>query len=157
MKRIHKIMKYSTQVKIQLSRDKVITLFDSTENLRKWQPGLLKFEHLSGEAGKAGAKSRMVYEARKGELEMVETITKSNLPDEFHSTYEARGVFNQVFNYFMEAEDGTTVWRTENVFRFKGLMALMAPFMRKAFTHNTLLSMERFKVFAESSETKETK
>ena len=147
-------MKYSTQVSIHLSRDKVIELFDSTENLYKWQPGLLRFEHLSGEPGKAGAKSRMVYEARKGELEMVETISQRNLPDEFHGTYEARGVFNQVFNYFTEEKAGTTVWRTENVFRFKGMMALMAPFMKKAFTHNTLLTMERFKVFAESSEKK---
>jgi len=147
-------MKYSTQVSIQLSREKVIELFDSTENLYKWQPGLLRFEHLSGEPGKAGAKSRMVYEARKGELEMVETITQRNLPDEFHGTYEARGVFNQVSNFFTEEKDGTTVWRTENVFRFKGMMALMAPFMKKAFTHNTLLTMERFKVFAESSEKK---
>lgn len=144
-------MKYSTQVSIQLNREKVIELFDSTENLYKWQPGLLRFEHLSGEPGKVGVKSRMVYEARKGELALVETITKRNLPDEFHSTYESRGVFNQVSNYFSEDKAGTTLWKTENVFRFSGMMALMAPFMKKAFTHNTLLSMERFKVFAENT------
>lgn len=145
-------MKYTTQVTINLSREKVIELFDSTENLYKWQPGLLKFEHLSGEPGQRGAKSRMVYEARKGELEMVETITKRDFPDEFHGTYEARGVFNQVSNYFSEPEPGTTVWRTENIFKFRGMMALMAPFMKKAFTHNTLLTMERFKVFAETTD-----
>ena len=145
-------MKYSTQVSINLPREKVIELFDSTENLYKWQPGLLKFEPLSGEAGQEGAKSRMVYEARKGELEMVETITTRKFPDEFHGTYEARGVFNQVFNYFTETGSGVTVWRTENIFRFRGLMALMAPFMKKAFTDNTLLTMERFKAFAEGSE-----
>lgn len=144
-------MKYITQVSIKLPREKVIELFDSTENLYKWQPGLLKFEHLSGEAGKEGAKSRMVYEARKGELEMVETITKNKLPDEFHASYQARGVDNQVINYFSEPEPGITLWKTENVFRFRGMMALMAPFMKKAFTHNTLLTMERFKVFAETA------
>ncbi len=144
-------MKYSTQVSIHLSRDKVIELFDSTENLNKWQPGLLKFEHLSGETRQEGSKSRMVYEARKGELEMVETITRRKLPDEFHGTYEARGVFNQINNFFSEPEPGTTLWRTENTFSFRGLMSLMAPFMKKAFTDNTLLTMERFKVFAEKA------
>ena len=40
----------------------------------------------------------------------------------------------------------------ENVFKFSGTMAIMIPFMKKAFKKNTLLSMERFKVFAETAE-----
>jgi hypothetical protein len=83
---------------------------------------------------------------------MIETITKRNLPDEFHGVYEARGVYNEMYNYFEEQENQATLWRTESVFKFRGLMALMAPFMKAAFTNNTLLNMERFKNFAEHPE-----
>jgi len=91
----------------------------------------------------------MVYEARKGDLEMTETITRRNFPHEFHCTYKARGVYNEVYNYFEEDGDNT-LWRTVSVFKFTGLMAFMAPFMKSAFTNNTLLNMERFKNFAEN-------
>ena len=145
-------MKYTTEVSIHLPREKVIEKFDSTENLYKWQPGLKKFEPLSGEPGKEGSKSTMVYEGRKGDLVMTETIVLNKFPDEFHTIYTAKGVYNEMYNYFTEPEPGITLWKTVSVFRFKGLMALMAPFMGKAFTDNTLLSMERFKVFAETAD-----
>jgi len=145
-------MKYTTAVTIQVPREKVIELFDSTENLYKWQPGLKSFEHLSGKPGKEGAESSMVYEGRKGDLVMKETITHRNFPSEFHASYQAKGVYNQVYNYFEEPEPGTTLWRTKNIFKFRGAMAIMIPLMKKAFKKNTLLSMERFKVFAETAE-----
>ena len=95
----------------------------------------------------------MVYEARKGDLNMTETITKRNFPDEFHTIYESRGVYNEMYNYFSEVEANKTIWRTESVFKFRGFMALMAPFMKTAFSSNTLLNMEHFKTFAENNET----
>ena len=144
-------MKYTTEITINLPITRVIELFDSTENMYKWQEGLKSFEHLSGEPGQEGAKSSMVYEARKGELPMTETIISRNLPDEFHALYEAKGVYNEMYNYFIEEGQDRTIWRTVSVFRFRSLMALLAPFMRSAFTSNTLLSMERFKTFAEQS------
>ena len=55
-----------------------------------------------------------------------------------------------MYNYFTEEEAGKTIWRTVSVFRFRGLMALMAPFMKSAFTGNTLLNMVHFKSFAEN-------
>ena len=143
-------MKYTTEIKIRLPRDQVTELFDRPENLYKWQPGLKSIEHLSGDPGKEGAQSRMVYEGRKGDLVMTESITQRNLPDEFHLSYIARGVFNEVYNYFSEPEPGITLWKMKNIFRFRGTMAFMIPFMKKAFIQNTHLSMERFKAFAES-------
>ena len=144
-------MKYTTEVTINLHRTRVIELFDSTENMYKWQDGLKSFKVISGEPGAEGCRSEMVYEGRKGDLEMIETITKRNLPEEFHGMYEARGVCNEMYNYFSETDSGNTIWQTVSVFKFRGLMALMAPFMRAAFTNNTLLNMERFKSFAEES------
>jgi hypothetical protein len=145
-------MKYTTEITIDLPRSKVIALFDSTENMYKWQEGLKSFEHISGEPGQEGARSKLLYEGRKGDLVMTETIIKRNLPDEFHGIYEARGVYNEMFNYFIETSENQTLWRTVSLFKFRGLMVLMAPFMKSAFTSNTLLNMERFKIFAESTD-----
>jgi hypothetical protein len=39
-------------------------------------------------------------------------------------------------------------WQTVSIFRFRGIMAFMAPFMKPAFMQNTILMMERFKLFA---------
>jgi hypothetical protein len=142
-------MKYTTEVIINLPRTRVLELFDSTENLCKWQEGLKSFRVISGEPGEVGCRSELIYEGRKGDLEMIETITKRNLPEEFHCIYEARGVYNEMFNYFSETDEGHTAWQTVSVFKFRGLMALMTPFMKTAFTSNTLLNMERFKSFAE--------
>ncbi|MCP4311845.1 MAG: SRPBCC family protein [Bacteroidetes bacterium] len=145
-------MKYTTELIISLPRAEVIKLFDNTENLYKWQEGLLSFELIEGEAAQEGTLSRMVYAGRKGDLHMTETITKRNFPDEFSATYKAKGVFNVINNYFTEQTPGQTTWKMVNVFRFRGLMALMAPFMKSAFEANTVLNMERFRAFAEQTE-----
>jgi hypothetical protein len=120
--------------------------------LHKWQEGLVSFEHIEGEPGQEGGRALLVYEGRRGRLEMTETIIRRNLPDEFHASYKTRGVYNEIYNYFMEIPDHKTIWRIVSVFRFRGLTALMAPFMKQAFSGNTLLNMERFKAFAESAD-----
>jgi hypothetical protein len=145
-------MKYSTEITIDLPRKKVVELFDCTGNLFKWEEGLISHDPLDGEPGQEGALSVLVYEGRRGELRMIETIKKRNLPDEFHRIYETRGVYHMMYNYFSESGNNRTVWKTVSVFRFRGLTALMAPFMIQAFRGNTLLNMERFKAFAESAE-----
>jgi hypothetical protein len=52
---------YTVEIEIDLPRDQVIALFDNTENLFKWQTGLKDFEHISGEPGQPGAKSKLTY------------------------------------------------------------------------------------------------
>lgn len=147
-------MKYTAEIRISLPRSKVLELFDSTENLYKWQPGLRSFTHLDGEAGEEGARSELVYESRKGDLVITETIVFKKLPEQFHMHYSSRGVNNEVKNWFSVEEAGVCLWRTENTYRFKGFMMLMAPFMKQAFIHNTMLNMDRFKMFAENPENK---
>ncbi len=143
-------MKYVCEVSLDLPRDRVIELFDSTENLYKWQPSLQSFDHLSGEPGHPGAKSKLVYLEGKRRIEMIETITRRNLPDEFSGTYEAKGVKNVVINRFLD-ESGKTRWITEQEFQFSGVMKLIAPFMRGAFPKQTRKFLNQFKDFAESA------
>ena len=85
-------MKFSLTMDIDVPRQRVIELFDNPENLPRWQPDLLSFEPLSGEPGQPGATSRLRYRMGKKEVEMIETITARNLPNEFSGTYEADGM-----------------------------------------------------------------
>ena len=65
-------MKYTTKIDINQSLNKVIELFDSTENMYKWQPGLVSFEHISGKPGEEGSRSRLKYNMGRREVEMIE-------------------------------------------------------------------------------------
>jgi hypothetical protein len=136
---------------INLPREKVVRLFDNPDNLSKWMDGLQVFDHISGKQGQPGAKSRLVFDHRGRRLEMIETILSRNLPEEFSGTYETKGVFNKVVNYFYEAGPERTRWVAQNDFQFSGLMNLMALFMRSAFPKQTQKHMENFKLFAEKS------
>jgi hypothetical protein len=142
-------MKYTVETEINLPREEVIKLFDNQENCFKWQEGLQSFEHVSGEAGQPGAKSRLVYQMGKRRIEMMETITARNLPDEFSGTYDAKGVHNIVENRFIELAPDKTKWVSENEFQFSGLMRLVGFFMAKEFPKQSLKSMHDFKAFAE--------
>ena len=144
-------MRYQTELTINLPRARVIELFDSFDNLKKWQPGLVSHEHISGEAGQPGAKTKLVYDMGRRRMEMLETIITRDLPDEFSGTYDAKGVHNIVRNYFHDRGE-TTLWVLDSDFRFHGVMRLMSLFMPgRMFKKQTRQTMEAFKDFAEKS------
>ena len=144
-------MKYQNEIEIDLPVNKVVELFDNPENLKHWMPGLQSFEHISGTPGQPGAKSRLFYKMGKREIEMIETITNRNLPDEFAGTYEAKGVYNVVSNKFIPVAANKTNWVTDNEFRFSGFMKLMGWFMPGAFKKQSQQYLELFKTFAEKA------
>jgi hypothetical protein len=147
-------MEYTVELTIDLPRARVVELFDDPDNLPKWQEGLQSLEHISGALGQPGAKSRLIYDMGRRQVEMIETIEKRSLPDEFTGIYEASGVWNRVANRFFEEGDSTTRWQIDTEFRFSGFMKIMSVFMRSAFPKQTRGTMESFKAFAESEETR---
>ena len=142
-------MKYTIDININLPREKVIELFDNQDNLEKWQCGLESFEHLSGEPGEVGAKSLIKYNMDKRKIEMTETILKKDLPNEYSFTFEAKGMWNQVDNYFEEIDANTTRWKSDNEFKGKGILAIMLFLMPGLFKKQSLKFMNNFKAFAE--------
>lgn len=145
-------MKYRNVIVIDLPRDHVIKLFDNAENMKYWQEGLINYEHLSGTPGEQGAKMKLNYKMGKREIEMIETITKRELPEVFNGTYEAKGVFNIVGNKFEILDENKTLWTSENEFRFKGFMKIVAFLMPGAFKKQSMKYMKDFKAFAEKTE-----
>lgn len=142
-------MKYTTEIIIDLPRDEFIKKLDNPENMKHWQRGLVSYEHLSENPQAEGAQMTLKYKMGKREFEMVETIIKRNLPEEFHTTYDTKGVHNIQKNYFRE-EDGKTRWISESEFQFSGFgMKVMAFLMPGAFKKQSMKYLQDFKAFAE--------
>ena len=146
----HKNMKYTVETTINLPRHKVIELFDNPDNLKHWMEGLISFEHLSGAPGMVGAKSKLTFQMGKRRMELIETITRRDLPDEFSGTYEANGVFNIQRNRFEIIDENRTRYISETEFKFKGFMKILALLMPGAFKKQSMKYLLDFKKFAES-------
>lgn len=143
-------MKYTVDIEINKPINQVIELFDNPSNMKEWMKGLESFEHISGTPGQPGAKSRLKFKMGKREIEMIETITVRNLPDEFSGTYDAQGVFNVVKIKFVKLSESKTKYISEQEFRFSGFMKLFGLLMPSAFKKQTLVYLQDFKKFAES-------
>ena len=145
-------MQYKNEILIHLPISKTVELFDNPDNLKHWQPGLQSFEHLSGTPGQPGAKSIIKYDMNGRKMELLETITVRNLPHEFSGTYETKGVFNIVKNFFYPKGENQCLIVSECEFQFSGFMKILAFLMPGMFKKQSQKFLEQFKNFAESQE-----
>jgi len=144
-------MKYTLELTINRPRAEVWKAFDNTENMKKWQPSLTKFEHVSGTPGQPGAVSKLTYEENEREFSLIEKITNREEPARFDGMYENEFSENIIRNSFVEKGESETLWIVENEFKFKTfLMKIMGPLMKKNFAARTQKDMERFKEFVEN-------
>lgn len=143
-------MKYTTQVEIALPMGQVAELLHSSEDMHRWMEGLKHYESLRGEAGQVGSRNKLVIRAGRREMEMVETVTASDLPHSWTSRYETRGVVNIVTNRLEALDENRTRYTAEQEFRFQhwvpGLMAWLMP---GAFKKQSVKHMNQFKAYAE--------
>ncbi|PQJ16806.1 SRPBCC family protein [Aureicoccus marinus] len=145
-------MKYTTQVIIDLPLEECIAKLDNPENMKHWQEGLESYEHLQGAAGQEGAQMNLHYKMGRRKIDMVETIIKKQLPNEFHSTYEAKGVHNIQKNYFTTVEGNKTQWTSVSEFKFdKPGLRLMSWLVPNVFRKQSQKYLEDFKSFAENN------
>ena len=145
-------MKYTNEIEINKPIKKVIELFDNPDNMGKWMEGLQSFEHISGTPGKPGAKSKLKFLHKGRAMELIETVTVRNLPEEFTGTYEmtGKGGLNTVKNKFVELSPTKTKYISESEFEFTGFIKFIAPLMKGAFKKQSLKYITAFKTFAES-------
>ncbi len=141
-------MKYTVEVEIDRPVDEVVNLFDNPDNMGKWMEGLQSYEHISGEPGHPGAKTKMKFKIGRREVEMVETIISRNLPAEYTVTYDAKDVHNIVINRFIPLDNSRTKYLTENEFQFSGYMKLFGFFLPGTFKKASMKYLTAFKEFA---------
>lgn len=142
-------MKYTNHVIIHLPLKEVIEKFDNEENLKHWMPGLQECTLLEGEKGQVGAKTKMIFHTNKRHIEMVETITRRDLPHHFDGTYETKGVWNGQWNTFTAISENETKWESVSEFRMGGMMKIMGIFFKGMFVKQSQKYLDLFKAFAE--------
>ena len=143
-------MKYTNEIIINRPVKEVVEKFDSAENLFKWMTGLQEYEHISGEPGRPGAKSRLFVKTGKREMDMTETILSNNLPDEFSGVYEVPGIENIQINRFIELPDNKTKYVCESEFKFEKFgLKLIGFLFPGAFKKQSMGYMQNFKAFVE--------
>ncbi|MGD9527253.1 SRPBCC family protein [Pseudonocardia sp.] len=153
-------MKYTVSIEIALPRETVVQLLADSEHLPKWLRGLVLHEPLSGMHGQVGTESRVVMQMGQQKMECTETITRREPADphgiprdsvvHFDREIVAEGMWSAVRDRLTEAGPETTLWASENEYRFSGLpMRLVGPVMRGAFRKQSQQHMQDFKAFAE--------
>lgn len=149
------MIKSEHRVIIDQPINKVMELFKNQDYFKQWQKGLVSFKNTSKEIGKKGSTRSMKISVAGTNITMKEEITAVDLPHLWEATYRAPGVINKQSNRFHEIEeqiDGSThkltVWDSTALFKFTGMMRLIARGRPQLFTEQTHQHMEDFKTFA---------
>jgi uncharacterized membrane protein len=144
-------MKFKLEVPINKPRAEVWKVFDNPENMKGWQPSLVRFETISGTQGQPGAISRLTYEEDSREFSLIERVTGRDEPNSIEGVYENQFTDNTIRNRFIEQGKDQTLWIVETEYRFKTLlMKILGPLMKKKFVARTTREMQRFKEMVES-------
>lgn len=144
-------MKHKTEISIDADLATVWKMFDDPDNMMKWQPTLRSFTHQSGTPGQPDAISELVYDENGREVIMTETITARREPDFLGGTYESKWANVAIVNHFAKTGDDQTRWTMNAKYGFKGIMKIMALFMRKSICARSDTDMNRFKLLVETT------
>ena len=153
-------MKYTVSIEIALPREKVAQLLADPAHTPKWLKGLVLHEPLSGVHGQVGTESRVVMQMGEQTMEVTETITRREPADlheipagqvvHFEREIVGGGMWNAARERLTEAGPETTLWESENEYRFSGvMMRLVGLLMPGTFRKQSLQHMQDFKDFAE--------
>lgn len=153
-------MKYTVSIEIALPRQEVVQLISDPSQMTKWLRGLVLHEPVSGVHGQFGTTSRVVFQMGKRRMEATETITRLE-PADLHAIprsvvvhYDREiigaGMRQAQRDRLIDAGPNTTLWESENEFRFDGLlMRLMGRLMPGTLRKQSRQHMQDFKAFAE--------
>lgn len=143
-------MKYTSEIIINKPIAEVIEKMDNADNMKHWQKGLVEYKQLEGTPGSVGAKMSLQYKMGKREMELIETITKNNFPEEFHANYDAKGMHNEQQNFFENVDENTTKWTSHTEFEFQSFgMKVFGFIMPGMFKKQSMKYMLDFKSFVE--------
>ena len=145
-------MRITIDTIIDCPRDRVWRVFDNPANMPKWQQGLVSFEPQSGRPGHLGEVSKLTFNENGRQMEVTETVTVRNEPEELAGTYTGSNFCNTIRNQFESLPGGKTCWHSETDFQFSGFMRLMSRLIRGMIRRRIVADMERFKTLLEAGE-----
>ena len=148
-------MKFTCSVDIDAPLDKVIKCFENPSYLDRWQEDFDSFTSLSGNPREVGGMNKLLYNVPKKnkQIQLIETIEKNNLPNQFVALYEHKHMINTMDSRFLELNNGMTRWTAHlNYSKINGFlpkaMSLLFPGMFKMQTQKWL---DNFKDFVENN------
>ena len=141
------MLRYRHETVIKKPLDDVMRLFVNRDLIAKWQPGLISSETIETSPL---PKYKLEFQFGRRKMIMTETILRNELPQHFEGTYVMKGVYNYIHNSFETVDNGSTRWICDSEFRFKGLMSIIARFMKGDFEKQSSIIMSNFKKFAEA-------
>ncbi|MFI7285205.1 SRPBCC family protein [Streptomyces anulatus] len=156
-------MKYTVSIEIARPRERTVQLLADPANMPKWLRGLVVHEPLNGVHGQVGTESRVVMRMGQRIFEATETITRREPADlhgipegsvvHFDREISGEGMWSVTRDRLTEAGPETTLWVSENEYRFDGLlMRLVGLLMPGTFRKQSRQHMRDFKAFAEQGE-----
>ena len=156
-------MKYTVSIEIAKPLEEVAQLLADPTHIPKWLKGVVLHEPLSGVHGHVGTKSRIVMQTGEQKFEAVETITRREPTDlhgipkgtvvHFEREIVGEGMWSAARERLTESSPETTLWESENEYRFSGLlMRLVGLLMPGTFRKQSLQHMQDFKAFAEQGQ-----
>ena len=140
-------MKFTCHTTINAPLQTVIEMFENPDNLKEWQDGFLRIDPISGTPGEVGSKSKLTYE----KLELIETILRNELPEEFKANYEHKHMINTMSCRFKKIAPNRTIFEQEIQYtKFNGFaIKLMAKLFPGMFKKQVQKWIDQFKVFVE--------
>lgn len=142
-------MNYTTEITIDKPIEEVMELFKDPDLLMSWQRGLKSTKLLKGKSGDLGAKRKLSIHLEGRDIEMIETITKCDLPKHWHARYTSKGLVSYQNNFFESIENQKTYWKTTSRFEFHGYMRIVGRLLPGIFKRRSKTVMQDFKNFAE--------
>lgn len=144
-------MKFICSVVINKPKELVAKLFSNPEFLSEYQDGFIRKEIVSGKHFEVDTISKMYYKMGKGEMELIETVLKNELPNLFLAQYHHKHTENTMLSTFTAIDENTTKYEAEiNYTAFKGVMVnIMRCLFPSMFKKQVQKWLDNFKVFVE--------
>ena len=106
-------MKYKGSIMIKKPNNEVAEAFLNPIYLKEYQDGFIKKETVKGNAGQAGAISKLYYKFGRKDMVLTETILLNDLPERFEAHYSHQHMDNTMSCQFVHLDDNTTRYEYE--------------------------------------------
>ena len=120
-----------------------------TDNIQLWFEDFKSFEHISGNGCSVDSQYRLKWQMRGMTINVLETVTKNNLPDELCLFEDADKVKNELQILFVEVGEGET--QIKITCKYRGAWKFVEMMAPGAFKKKSNSTLESFKYFVEKA------
>ena len=146
-------MKITSQVTINCPLETVWRFFDNPDNLNKWLTNLERYEHLSGEPGQVGAKSKQTFKENGRTAVLFEEITERIEQQNFSGIFTAPNMMHSIIEITFKnmGDESTEVTSCQDMRMEKIIFRLITPLMKGSIQKRQSGDLENLKKAVENN------